>query len=126
MMFVLTCALCATQPALTAGGAVDPGGFQLLEERLSLRNLDAAALPPPALTLALDRIPYEGSGDGEDHSGHMGPMWIVMGAMMVVMMVGVGVYAMRQSSSVMQPPSAALPSPAQVAVPLTDARGGGG
>lgn len=128
-MFVLTCALCAAQPALPAGGFVDPGGLQLQlpGERPSLREVDLSTLPPPpVLTLALNPVPYEGSGDGESHSGHMGAMWIVMGAMMVVMMVGVGAYAMRHNSSFMERSATGLPSPSQLALPVTDVRGGGG
>lgn len=128
MTFILTCALCAAQPALLAGGSVDPGSFQLQSpEELSLRGVDLSTLPPqPPLALALDPIPYEGSGDGENHSDHMGAMWIVMGAVMVVMMVGVGVYAMRNNSSFVERPAAGLPSPAQLALPVNGVRGGGG
>ena len=129
MMFALTCALCATQPAFPAGGLVDQWHIQLLDERLSLRDVDASQLPPPpVLTLALGRFPYEGAGGGDDHSNsdHMGPMWIVMGVVMVVMMVGMGVYVMRNGAPVGQLQAAALPSPVQLAVPVTDLRGGGG
>lgn len=126
MTFVLACALCATQPASPAGESIGPGNFQLLEERLSLRDLDVSPLPPPTLTHSLDRVPYSGSGDGEDHSGHMGPMWIVMGAVMVVMMVGMGVYVMRNGAPVAHLHPVAVSSPAQLALPITGVRGGGG
>jgi hypothetical protein len=129
MWFALTFAILAAQPALPVGGADVPGSLQLQlpEERPSLRKVDLSTLPPPpALTLALASTRHEGSGDGEDHSGHMGAMWIVMGAAMVVMMVGVGVYAMRGNSSFMERPATGLSSPAQLALPVTGVRGGGG
>ena len=48
-------------------------------------------------------------------------------AMMVVMMVGAGVYAMRNNSTFMErSPTSGLPSPAQLALPVTGVRGGGG
>jgi hypothetical protein len=126
MVFVLTCALCAAQPVFPAGAFPGPVAFQLLEERLSLSVVDVAPVPPPSLTLALERMPYAGSGEGEDHSGHMGPMWIVMGGVMVVMMIGMGVYVMRNGAPVARLHPVAQSSPAQLALPVTDARGGGG
>jgi hypothetical protein len=54
----------------------------------------------------------------------MGPMWIVMGVMMAVMMVGMGVYLMRHATSAQTLHPAALPSPAQ-ALPVPATPGGG-
>lgn len=127
MVFALTCALLAAQPVLPPEGTVDRAPFRLLQESLSLRDVDVSTLPPPAaLTLALDPAPHEGSGDGEGHGDHMGAMWVVMGAMMVVMMVGMGVYLMRNEAPVSHFQPASLPSPAQLAVPVTGPRAGGG
>lgn len=126
MVFVLTCALCAAQPALPSVVEGDPGHFQLLEERLTLREPRAAPVPLPSSSpLVLGRLPY-GGGDGEDHSDHMGTMWIVMGVMMGVMLVGMGVYVARHGTSSLPMHAAPVLSPAQLALPVTDARGGGG
>lgn len=125
MMLVLTCALCAAEPALPVAGDVDPDGPGLLDERLSLRH--AAVVPPYVpVSLALGRTADDGSGGGEDHSDHMGPMWIVMGVMMAVMMVGMGVYLMRHATPAQTLHPAASPSPAQLALPVTAAHGGAG
>jgi hypothetical protein len=130
MTFVLTCALCAASPALPDVGALDSGGIQLLEQQLSLRSLDATPIPTlPALPLLPLHLPDDGSGDGEhrsDHSHQMGSMWILMGAMMVVMMVGMTVYVTRNGEAHFQHQAPAVPSPAQLAVPVTEVRGGGG
>lgn len=132
MTLALTCALCAAAPALGAGASLDSGRVPMAEVRLTLREFDAAPRslsprpPAAALPLVPSRLPDQGSGDGEGHSDHMGTMWIVMGAMMAVMMVGVGVYAMRHNSTFMERPPAAVASPAQLAVPVTVVRGGGG
>jgi hypothetical protein len=123
MILVLTCALCATEPALLAETA-RVEHVALLDERLSLHQLDApkpAATPLATLALARD----EGSGQGDSHSGHMGPMWILMGAMMAVMMVGMAVYFMRNATEAQTLSPAASQSPAQVALPVS-ARGAGG
>jgi hypothetical protein len=125
MILVLTCALCATEPALLAGTA-RLEHVALLDERLSLLQLDApspTATPLAPLALARD----ESSGHGDSHSGsHMGPMWILMGAMMVVMMVGMAVYFMRNATEAQALSPPASRSPAQVALPVSSARGGGG
>lgn len=127
MTLVLTCALCAAQPALPSG-PVDPGRFHLLEERLTLNELQAAPLPPPsALPLVPGRLPEEGSGDdGGGHSDHMGPMWIVMGVMMAVMVAGMAVYGVRHGAGTLQPQAAALQARSQGALPPAVGRGGGG
>ncbi len=78
MMLVLTCALCVAEPALLAGDS-RPNRVALLDERLSLHQLDARR-PSVPVSAALLRTADYGSGGGDDHSDHMGPMWIVMGA----------------------------------------------
>lgn len=66
----------------------------------------------------------EGSGDGDGHSDHMSAMWIVMGAMAAVMVVGMGVYLMRNGGSAHGVQPLAQASPAQLAVPVPVAPGG--
>jgi hypothetical protein len=52
-------------------------------------------------------------------------MWVVMGAMMVVMMVGVGAYAMSNRGSAARPFSPnTLTSPAMLAIPVASRSGG--
>jgi hypothetical protein len=129
MLLALTCALCAIQP-LTPTPA-----WNLPEPRLSLQEAAptvpaqplrlAAPLSTPA-PLPLASLPMRDSGSGDgDHSDHMSPMWIVMGAVMVVMMVGVGAYAMNHRNTAARPSSTTtLVSPAMLAIPVV-ARSGG-
>jgi hypothetical protein len=49
----------------------------------------------------------------------MGPMWIVMGAMMAVMMVGMGVYFMNRGNTAARPlQPTVLVSPSMLAIPV--------
>ncbi len=121
MMLVLTCALCTAIPGTPVGGA--PVRAPLLDEGLTLVQSTPSRQAAP-VPLALARTD-QGAGDG-DHSDHMGPMWIMMGVMMAVMMVGMGVYFMRHSATGQVLGNAALASPAQLALPVSVARGGGG
>lgn len=121
MVLVLTCLLCTAPAALPDAEA---NRLALFAEPLSLRD-EAPPVSVAPVPLVLGHSHDQGSGDG-DHSGHMGPMWILMGAMMVVMMVGMGVYLMRHSASGQVLGNAALPSPAQLSLPVSVARGGGG
>jgi len=105
---------------------VDPPPPALIGVQLSLRSIERSPAAPPTVALALGRTANEGSGDGEGHSDYMGPMWIVMGVMMAVMMVGMGVYLMRHATSAEALHPAASPSPAQVAIPVSARPGGGG
>lgn len=69
--------------------------------------------------------PGSGDGDHSGHSDHMTTMWIVMGGMMVVMMVGACVYYMNHQSTAGAPVhTTTLTGPASLAVPV--ARAGGG
>ena len=122
-MLVLTCVLCASAPGPFTAEASDP--LALLQEGLTLGALSPAT-PSAAVPLALGGPVDRGAGGGDEHSDHMGPMWIVMGAMMVVMMVGMGVYFMRHSESGQALPAAAVTSPAQLAIPVTGGRPGAG
>lgn len=115
MLLSLTCALCTVQLVLTPPAA----SAGLLERQLSV-----AEAPPPALAASFPLAPAplqsHGSGDGDNHSGNMTAMWVVMGAMMAVMLVGAGVYMMRQGSSAATPfPAMAPATPAQRAIPVT-------
>lgn len=133
MLLALTCALCTVQPLPSTPD------WSLLEPRLALEEA-GSAVPAPPLRLASARplaapqtapaplasLPMQdtGSGDG-DHSDHMSSMWIVMGAVMVVMMVGVGAYAMSHRSVAAGPSSTTtVASPALLAIPVVS-RGGG-
>jgi len=85
---------------------------------------DLAAPVPSAPGLPLLPARYPGSGDG-DHSDHLSTMWIVMGGMMVVLMVGVGAYSMSHRGTAAAPRRAAtLTGPAAAATPVA-APGGG-
>ncbi|MCM2332688.1 MAG: hypothetical protein NDI82_01925 [Anaeromyxobacteraceae bacterium] len=55
----------------------------------------------------------------------MTTMWIVMGAMMAVMMVGAGVYYMNRGSTAASPAhTPGLTGPAALALPVAPAGGG--
>lgn len=135
MLLALTCALCAVQPlpATPASSLLEPQSYLQVTgptapaSPLHLAMPAALAVPlTSSAPLALASLPLQdaGSGDG-DHSGHMSPMWIVMGAVMVVMMVGAGAYYMGHGTSVARPLSpTTLASPAMVAIPVVS-RGGG-
>lgn len=124
MMLVLACALCAAEPTPPAVVAAAGERPRLLKERLSVRH--PVDLPGVASSLAPARTEHDGSGGGNDHSGHMGPMWIMMGVMMGVMMVGMGVYLARHASPAQTLGTGASQSPAQLAVPVSPACGGAG
>ena len=121
MIVFLTCLLCTAPAAPPAAAA---SRLALFAEPLSLRD-EAPPVSVAPVPLHLAGSHDQGSGDG-DHADHMGPMWILMGAMMVVMMVGMGVYLMRHSASGQVLENAALASPAQLSLPVSVARGGGG
>ncbi len=82
-------------------------------------------LPATDLLPQLPPLPGSGDGDHSGHSDHMTSMWIVMGVMMAVMVVGMGVYASNHRATPAVPLQAIAPnSPAAFAVPV--AAGGGG
>lgn len=96
MTYLLVCAICAGTPGQIASQGAGPEvprlAFDLDRDTSSLDlERDASAL---GLALAAP-VPFA------DHSGHdgggsrIGPMWIMMGVMMVAMMVVLGVYMMR-------------------------------
>jgi len=135
MLLALTCALCTVQPlpatlelnlprptlSLQVSGPVAPVA------PLGLASPGTIASPHEShAPLPLASLPMQDSGSGEgDHSAQISPMWIMMGAMMVVMMVGAGVYMMNNGSMTGRPFNATtLASPAMLAIPVV-ARGGG-
>jgi hypothetical protein len=78
----------------------------------------------PATDLLPQLPPQPGSGDG-DHSDHMTPMWIMMGVMVAVMVVGMGVYASNHRGTAAATLQATVPtSPASLAVPVGASTGG--
>lgn len=139
MLLALTCALCAAQPVQVS--STHPGATEL---RLALaENAPAPPGAPPAPDLRaaapaqhlgqvpavreppLRQLPGSGDGDHSDHSGHMTTMWIVMGGMMAVMMIGAGVYYMNHRSTAGSPVHTTSPvGPAAFAIPVV-APGGG-
>lgn len=92
MTFLLVCALCASSSSSPAEVRSEPAGLALTAPA-SLRVL---ALVPAGPNLAL-RYDDPSASHGGSHGGdsHMGPMWVVMGVMMVAMMAAAGVYMMR-------------------------------
>jgi hypothetical protein len=135
LLLALTCALCTvqavpttlelnlSQPTLTLqeAGPLAPQAPSGLEAPRPLAAPHESHAP-----LALASLPTQdtGSGDGE-HSDHMSPMWIMMGVMVAVMVVGAGVYMMKDRSTPARPFNAsALASPAMLAIPVV-ARAGG-
>jgi hypothetical protein len=97
MTYVLVCALCSATPQLA--------NSHLLALRLAPRLALAEATPPLLADLrdgprfARDRFEYQGEDVGSHGTSHMGPMWIVMGVMMVAMMAVLGVYMMRSGNA---------------------------
>lgn len=120
MVLVLTCVFCAAMPAIEP-----PARTMLLEERLSLQAVEHRR-PMTVPTLALGASQDHGAGEGQGRSSHMGPMWIVMGAMMALMMVGMAVYLMRGADGGQTLGVAAPAAPAQQAIPVSAPRAGGG
>jgi hypothetical protein len=116
MILALTCALCAAAavhpPAphqgdtalrltLDVAPPAAPGALEATGPLRALATLPGADLP----------VGIPGSGDG-DHSDHMSTMWIVMGGMMAIVMVGMGAYLMRHGSPATPPRLGAAPAPA--------------
>ena len=109
MTFTLVCALCAA----TSGELVPP---QVGHDASTLPLRLALDVSAPSANLA---VPVQFA----DHSGHdggsgaqIGPMWIVMGLMMVGMMVALGVYMMRGSGG-SGVETGAVPAPHLSAIP---------
>jgi hypothetical protein len=135
MLLALTCALCTVQPLPTTLELSLPPPTLSLQETgpavpwappglASPRPLDAPPVSNAPDSLASLPVQDAGSGDG-DHSGHMSPMWIMMGAMMVVMVVGAGVYMMSNRNTAARPFNAStIASPALQAIPVVARRGG--
>ena len=122
MVLALTCALCVAVP-----DAMPVERTGLLDTELSLGRVASGS--SERVPLAMGHLLDQGSGEGDhdqSHQDHMGPMWILMGAMMVVMMVGMGVYLMRHSATGQVVAHASPVSPAQLAIPVSGARPGGG
>lgn len=139
MLLALTFALCAAQPvqapptfamapevtlALAEDAPEHPAGSTAADLRASAAAQHLAQAPLAREPL-LPQLPGSGDGDHSGHSDHMSTMWIVMGAMMVVMMVGAGVYYMNHRSRTVTPiQSTSLTGPAAFAVPVTSPSGG--
>jgi hypothetical protein len=122
MTYLLVCALCAAMPDPIAAPNADAAASVLAPDlRIDAPSLEleraAAALAgarAAPLTFA-DESPSDGHA-GHDDGAHMGPMWIMMGVMMVGMMVVAGAYMMRgHLATTLQP--GALASPHLAAIP---------
>jgi len=121
MTYLLVCALCAG-----TAGDIAPRGASPEAPRLALdlerdASADGLALAAPVPVLLADHSGHDGGG-----GAHIGPMWIMMGVMMVAMMVAFGVYMMR-GNAVGAFESGALSAPHLSAVPVgAGFRPGGG
>lgn len=133
MTYLLVCALCAGTPGQLA--SLEGAGPDAPRLTLDLRS-DASPVGAErdvsALGFALSApAPLADHSGSDGHSGHdgggshMGPMWIVMGVMMVGMMVALGVYMMRGNATGLSPPGA-VSSPQAAAIPVTPAFRPGG
>lgn len=121
MTYLLACLLCTGTPGDLPPRGASPGPtltLQLRDHALSSDldrsplGLGSAATAPPAFA---EHSP-DGGHSGRDDGAHMGPMWIMMGVMMVAMMVVAGAHMMRGHwATSLQP--AALGSPPPGAVP---------
>jgi hypothetical protein len=137
MLLALTCALCTILPAqvpVPQAGATGSSAVPVTvpaapaEQRTVDLSLSTPAVPQAPVTDPLSRLPQApGSGDGDHsgHSDHMAPMWIMMGVMVAVMVVGMGVYASNHRGTAAAPPQGTAPSsPAALAVPVGTSAGG--
>lgn len=121
MELVLACVLCGAAPALTTVIA----DRHASEVSLSIVVESDQSDPVAPARLALGHLEdHHGTGDG-DHSDHMGPMWIMMGAMVAVVAIGMGIYFMRHSGAAHSLHASPVASPAQLALPVSVVRGGG-
>lgn len=103
MTYLLACLLCTATPGDLPASASSPSlalTLQVHDHALSshldrdpLRFGGAAAAP-----LAFADHASDDGHSGHDGGAHMGPMWIMMGVMMVGMMVVAGAYMMRGHS----------------------------
>ena len=121
MTYLLVCLVCTGSP----GDLPPPGSSSGATLTLDLGHpafssdldRDATGLgSAAAATLAFADHSADGDHSGHDDGAHMGPMWIMMGVMMVGMMLVVGAYMMRGHwATSLQP--AAIGSPHQAAIP---------
>jgi hypothetical protein len=97
MTHLLVCALCAgaVGPASSDGAMVAPSLALDVEHGVPSLVLDRGVLPLRAGVLALADASAGDGHSGHDDGAHMGPMWIMMGVMMVGMMVVTGAHMMR-------------------------------
>jgi hypothetical protein len=137
MLLTLSYLLLAAQPILAQPSPLPAPELRLASDQAraeqsgapassaALPDLSASVQSLAGLPLLPAQAPGSGDGDHSDHPDHMSTMWIVMGGMMVVMMVGAGVYYMNHQGAGTAPThSAALTGPAARALPVS-APGGG-
>jgi hypothetical protein len=131
MTYLLVCALCAATPDPIASPSADAGAPVLASElRIDAPSLElertavalAGARAAP-LTFA-EQSPSDGH-PGHDDGAHMGPMWIMMGVMMVGMMVVLGAYMMRGHFATPLQPGALAPPHLAAFPPAAGFRPGG-
>ncbi len=138
MLLALTCALCTALPIQAPGqqdgGAAPtsapvetaptaPSGPRAADLRLVV--LGSTQAPATAQLPQAPQLAGSGEGDHSGHSDHMTPMWIMMGVMVAVMVVGMGVYASNHRGTAAATLQATvLTSPASLAVPMGASTGG--
>jgi len=120
MTYLLACLLCTGAPGDLPPPGSSPGSTLILQLGHDAPSIDlereALGLGSAAAAVAFADGSADGGHSGHDDGAHMGPMWIVMGVMMVGMMVVAGAYMMRGHwATPLQP--AALGSPHQAAIP---------
>lgn len=119
--YALVCVLCGSAPALAVPASPDSAGAA--PQHLALATPLPASTDSPSKALA---VRHDGDHGGGHGGTHVAPMWIAMGVMMVAMLAVVGVYMMRGGAEARLAPPGAMPSPADLAVPVGVARPGTG
>jgi len=104
MTFLLVCALCTSSPAPTFESHLEP------PTAAPTLTADLGILPVSLAgpVLHLDQAEPSANHGGHGGESHMGPMWVVMGVMMVAMMATVGIVMMRRSNDRAQPTETGL------------------
>ncbi len=128
MTYLLVCALCAgtVAPASSdAGAPAIPSLAVGVERDVPSVAVDRRVLALDAGLLSLADVSATDGHSAHDDGAHLGPMWIMMGVMMVGMMVVAGAYMMRGHWAAPLHAGVA-PSPHPAAIPPPVAFGPGG
>lgn len=118
MTYLLVCLLCTGSPGDRAVSSDSPGAALTLQlhdaARMSDLGREALSVDGTVPVSFSDQAPD--GGPGRDQGLHMGPLWIMMGVMMVGMMVVAGAYMMRGHWAT-PVHATAIGSPQQAAIP---------